>query len=954
MALAAVLTLPGFAAAQLPSARLFTVFPPGGKQGTTFDATVGGADLDDARELFFSQPGITAVRKMAQPGPYQKGPQPVPNQFVVSIAPDAQAGVCDVRVAGKFGVSNPRAFQVGVLNEASESEPNNAPAQAQVVALETTVNGAAGGGADTDSFKLALKAGQRVFVDCWAQRIDSRLDGVLVLHDAAGKELDRNRDANRRDPLLDFTAPADGEFVVRVYDAVYGGSAEHFYRLSVSTAPRVDFVLPPSGLPGTKAPFVLYGRSLPGGQPAPGIAIAGKPLQMLPVEIELPGGLAAESLTPVALTDSPGSAVDAYAYRVAAPPGITEPILISFATAPVVLEAEPNNAPAAAQKITAPCEAAGQFFPQNDEDWFAFDVKQGDVFVIEVISQRLGLLTDPFLLVQHVRKNEKGEEQVQELQGADDLGGNVGGAHFDTGTDDAAFRLQSPADGACRVLVRDQYSATNADPRSVYRLSIRRESPDFRLVAAPRFPGSNPDPGQTQPNVWNPLLRRGGTETIQVYSIRRDGFQGEIQVSIEGLPSWVTCPGAVIGPGQSSAALVLAAAPDAVDWAGPLRIAGRSRVGGTDVARAARAGTMVLPGVENQIGPRSRVARGLALAVSGEPAPFLVEAGRGAVLEMSRAGTLPIPIALTRRGDFKGNVALAAFGLPPNVQPKNITLDANTAAGSFELAIQPNAPLGTFTLYLHATSQVSYSRNPEVAKAAADRKAEIDALVPAAAADAKKSAAEKAAADKTAAEAATAVAKAAEAQSKAAADGKAAADQVKAAADEVKKLVDAVKAAADKAASEAEARSKAAVEAQAAATKLATDTANAAKPQNVSVAFASTAVSIRITAAPITVTAFAPRGPLKQGSKVDIPVVINRLHGYAEPVQVTVVVPQGIAGLSIPAVTVPKDQDQVVVTVAAAADATAGQHALVVQATAKLNGKDLQASQGVQVTVEKP
>jgi hypothetical protein len=111
---------------------------------------------------------------------------------------------------GRFGASNPRAFHVGALAEIGEVEPNNSTSQAQAVALETTVNGAVSGGADVDCFKIAGKAGQRFFVDCQAQRIDSRLDAVLVLSDASGVEIERCRDAVRRDPLIDYTPPADG------------------------------------------------------------------------------------------------------------------------------------------------------------------------------------------------------------------------------------------------------------------------------------------------------------------------------------------------------------------------------------------------------------------------------------------------------------------------------------------------------------------------------------------------------------------------------------------------------------------------------------------------------------------------------------------------------------------------------------------------------------------------
>ncbi len=235
------------AAQSLPVARLFSVFPPGGKQGTSVDVTIAGADLEKVSQLNFSQPGVTATQKTQPPGLGQEGPQPVPGQFTITIAADAAPGICEMRALGKYGVSNPRAFVVGTRDELVEKEPNNAPEQATEVPLGTVVNGQANGASDQDYFKFTAKAGQRVIVDCWAYRIDSRMDPSLVLYDASGKELDRSRDAIRRDPMLDFTAPADGEYFVELHDFLYAGNGEYFYRLRIGTDAHLDFVFPPAG-----------------------------------------------------------------------------------------------------------------------------------------------------------------------------------------------------------------------------------------------------------------------------------------------------------------------------------------------------------------------------------------------------------------------------------------------------------------------------------------------------------------------------------------------------------------------------------------------------------------------------------------------------------------------------------------------------------------------------------
>ena len=126
--------------------------------------------------------------------------------------------------------------------------------------------------------------------------------------------------------------------------------------------------------------------------------------------------------------------------------------------------------------------------------------------------------------MQQVTKNEKGEEQVKELQAVDDYLDNPTGRqanlfYYDMKTDDPAFRFVAPADGTYRVLVRNLATYTRPDPRLVYRLTIRPESPDFRVVANPRLLPFSPDPNQNPATVWTPLLRKGGTELIDDHRI---------------------------------------------------------------------------------------------------------------------------------------------------------------------------------------------------------------------------------------------------------------------------------------------------------------------------------------------------------------------------------------------------------------------------------------------------
>jgi len=127
----------------------------------------------------------------------------------------------------------------------------------------------------------------------------------------------------------------------------------------------------------------------------------------------------------------PGS-LDCIEYRVRTPQGVSNPVLLSFATAPVVTEQEPNDRPDQAQKVPLPREFVGQFYPPGDRDWLTFEAEKGGVYWIELFSHRLGYPTAPFALVQRVGKNDKGEETVSDLHELYASDANIGGPEFNT------------------------------------------------------------------------------------------------------------------------------------------------------------------------------------------------------------------------------------------------------------------------------------------------------------------------------------------------------------------------------------------------------------------------------------------------------------------------------------------------------------------------------------------
>lgn len=141
--------------AQLPCARLDAVFPAGAAPGSTTDVTIHGADLDDVEAVVFSHPGITAVPKKADPGPFDDGPRMLPDTFVVTVAPGVPPGHHTVRCRGRYGLSSSRVFVVDPAPHAVEAEPNDTAAQASELVVPGVVDGRFTGGGDVDCFRLA-------------------------------------------------------------------------------------------------------------------------------------------------------------------------------------------------------------------------------------------------------------------------------------------------------------------------------------------------------------------------------------------------------------------------------------------------------------------------------------------------------------------------------------------------------------------------------------------------------------------------------------------------------------------------------------------------------------------------------------------------------------------------------------------------------------------------------
>jgi hypothetical protein len=658
--------------AQLPVPRLNSIFPCGARQGTTVECVVSGADLNGATGLYFSHAGITA-----QPAGV--------NKFRVTVGKNVPVGQYDVRVVAPLGVSNFRAFVVSDWPEIVETEPNNERDKAQRVKLPVVVNGRIDGVTDVDHYVFTARKGQRILINSWAWRIDSQLDATLLLYDAQGKELAYSGDYYGKDPFIDFTAPADGDYTVKIWDFVYGGGPTFFYRLHIGSLPHIDAVIPAAVVPGKKNTVTIYGRNLPGGKPAPReMQIQGKPLEMITREIQGPtdavqalGLRGGEAIRP------PQAALDGMPFRLTTSEGSSNPVFLGFATAPMHIEKEPNNTLQTAQRLPVPCEVTGTFAPAGDLDYYAFSATKGEKIVVEIFGERQSGLPDPFL----AGFNAAGKR----IFALDDAGRNIGRLRFTSNTRDPRWDFTVPATGEYFIQVRDLYHQQRGDVRFTYRLCIRKPQPDFRLIVVPAH--------DVQPDAT--VVGQGGKHWMDVLAFRQDGFEGPIRVEASHLPQGVTCAPVVIAPGKTSAPLVFQAAKDAPVGHAASQVLGKATIDDKEAVRYARGGGLTWPTVNTP--GIARLGDSIVLAVR-RSAPFSVTAVP-ARTELAAGEKLSIAVRVERALDWAESIQLSGFDLPDRTSVALASVSKGSTEAKVELTLPPNTRPGTYTFTINGAGQ---------------------------------------------------------------------------------------------------------------------------------------------------------------------------------------------------------------------------------------------------------
>lgn len=572
-------------------------FPAGGRQGTRFEVTVGGANLTGTTAAVFAGAGVGAevvkifkplnknrentIRDLLQaerekmktakrqPGftreedllsqiaekagisadevaayregimqrrdpKHQLNPQLVERVTLrVTIAADAQPGNREVRLLAPNGLSNPVAFQIGVLAEVTEAEPNDRLEQAAAaVTLPAVINGRILPG-DVDHFSfdarkgrnLTLAVAARELIPYLADAVPGWFQANLTLLDSKGREIAFADDfGHRPDPLICVTIPADGRYTLRIRDSICRGREDFVYRISAGELPCLTEQFPIGGQLNTRVDLRVAGWNLPE--------------RKLPVDAGATPGWRNIGLQ--------APAIGFVRFEVGRFPEFAEP-------AP---DAKPAPAPL---DLRFPCTVNALISQPGEHDVFALRLPAAAPVVAEIRARRLGSPLDSMLRIT--------DAEGKAIASNDDHDDPAAG--LETHHADSRVTFTPPRDGIYQFHVSDTQG--KGSRAHAYRLTIAPPQPGFDLRIVPSSLNG----------------RAGAMVPLTAHVVRHDGYAGDIELALVDAPPGFELAGAKIPAGTDSVRLTLKL-PDAATRAPvPLAIEGRARIGNQDVVRAA-------------------------------------------------------------------------------------------------------------------------------------------------------------------------------------------------------------------------------------------------------------------------------------------------------------------------------------------------------------------------------
>jgi len=351
--------------------------------------------------------------------------------YQITAPHDASVGIGAVRLLTSRGPSHLQLIMIDDLPVIAQSSGNHSIRSAQQLKLPIAVEGTCQSMA-MDYYRFAGKKGQRVSAEIVAQRLGARMDSLLRLLDARGRELAYNDDSPGAgsDSRFSKMLPADGDYFLEVRDVNYDGGEVCRYHLRVGNFPLIASAFPAGAQAGHETAFHLDSAD---GQALP-------PVKFTP--------LAGLNRQFISVCTAPGQGS-----------GFV-PIFVD--EGPQVVEREPNGSPSSAMPISVPATINGRLDHPGDRDYYSFHAKRDDRFPFAAQTRSIGSPASIRLVIFNSDGAQLGVSKPE-------------------GPDDGSIAFTAPSEGIYKLLIED---LTNAAGRgSVYRIRAGGLANGFSLSA---------------------------------------------------------------------------------------------------------------------------------------------------------------------------------------------------------------------------------------------------------------------------------------------------------------------------------------------------------------------------------------------------------------------------------------------------------------------------------------
>jgi hypothetical protein len=336
------------------------------------------------------------------------------------------------------------------------------------------------------------------------------------------------------------------------------------------------------------------------------------------------------------------------------------PVALAVSEHDEVVEKEPNNEAAKANRIPVPGGITGRFETKGDVDYFAFAAKKGQRYIVEAHTHELYSPTEVYMVLKDPKGNQVAVTNPLVAPRLD-------------------FTAAVDGDYSLKV----EHLLYWGGPSESYRVTVTPFEPSFSLsLGIDRYD-----------------VAAGGTASITVMAAR-NGYTGPIELSVAGPPGLTgkatIKAGQPAAPTLPAAVLTLQAKADLAMGAYPIFIQGKATINGKTVTRYASVRQVVAQNLANLRYPPRHLLNQIGVAVT-EKAPFSLTAKFDRA-EAVRGLTATVTITATRAAGFVEEIALSTAPLPPTVMAvlKNIPKSQNEV--KIQVSFGVKARLGPLAL----------------------------------------------------------------------------------------------------------------------------------------------------------------------------------------------------------------------------------------------------------------